>query len=304
MNDHIAKKSIFTSLLFFLVICLSFQLCYSQSPKIGKRIDLGKLELQALKETSGIAASRKNKNVFWLHNDSGDRNVIYAVNSQAKHLGTYQIVGAKPGDWEDIAVGPGPNESQNYIYVGDIGDNDAKHKMQYVYRVLEPKVSETQKPARIKLYGAKRISFIYPDGPRDAETLMVDPETKDIFIVSKREAKVHVYRAPFPQLTTQPITLQKVAALPVSWVVAGDISPSGREILIKTYDAIYYWVRPPQKPLWQAFQQEPVMLPYFLEPQGEAIAWRSDGMGYLTVSEVFKRIPAHLYFYPRLSPAN
>ncbi|MFQ5632582.1 MAG: hypothetical protein ACE5I1_27760, partial [bacterium] len=142
------------------------------------------------------------------------------------------------------------------------------------------------------------------DGPRDAETLMVDPLTKDIFIISKREAKVHVYRAPFPQLTSQPITLQLVATLPVSWVVAGDISPSGREILIKTYDAIYYWVRQRQKPLWQAFAREPVMLPYYLEPQGEAIAWQADGMGYYTVSEVFKRIPAHLYFYPRLSPGK
>lgn len=296
------KHRHFIFLLLSLLFIVASQPCFSQAPKIGKRIDFGKLELDDLNEISGIAASRKNKNVFWLHNDSGDRNVIYAVNAQARHLGTYEIVGAKHGDWEDIAIGPGPSEGQHYIYIGDIGDNDANHNMQYIYRVLEPKVSETQVPVRIKLYGAQKISFVYPDGPRDAETLMVDPLTKDIYIVSKREAKVFVYCAPYPQHTSQPITLQRVAVLPISWVVAGDISPTGNEILIKTYDAIYYWSRTPQKPLWQAFSQESVMLPYYLEPQGEAIAWQADGMGYITVSEVFKKIPAHLFFYPRLSP--
>ncbi|MCA9743360.1 MAG: hypothetical protein H6695_07445 [Deferribacteres bacterium] len=289
---------------FFLILALLSASAYSQPPKIGKRITLATLTFDDLQEVSGIAASRQNANVVWLHNDSGDRNFIYAFNTRLQHLGSYEIVGAKAGDWEDIAIGPGPQDGQHYLYIGDIGDNDAKHDLHYIYRVLEPRVRADQRPAQIKLYGAQKITFIYPDGKRDAEALMVDPVSKDLYIVSKREAHVHVYRAAYPQLTSQPITLQKVAVLPISWVVAGDISATGNEILLKTYDAIYYWPRLPDKPLWQSFEREAEMLPYFLEPQGEAIAWRADGMGYFTISEVFKGIPAPLYFYPRLSPAK
>lgn len=294
----------FLRLFFLLTFAFHAHAVFAQTPKIDKRVALGTLDLDELQEISGIAASRQNANVVWLHNDSGGRNVIYAFNTRLQHLGSYQIVGAQAGDWEDIAVGPGPQDGQHYIYVGDIGDNDAEHDLRYIYRVQEPRVRADQKPARIKLYGAKRMTIIYPDGKRDAETLMVDPLTKDLYVVSKREANVHVYRAAYPQLTTQPITLQKVAVLPISWVVAGDISATGNEILIKTYDAIYYWTRLRDKPLWQSFEQTPEMLPYFLEPQGEAVAWKADGMGYFTISEVLKGIPAQLYFYPRLSPAK
>lgn len=300
MRSILSRLSVSISLLALFQVLMAPSVGYCQAPKIGKRIDLGKLQLEALEETSGIAASRKNRDVFWLHNDSGTRSVIYAVNRQARHLGIYEIVGAQPGDWEDIAVGPGPQSGVDYLYIGNIGDNDAEHVLCYIYRVPEPRVLATQPPARVKLLGTQTIAVRYPDGPRDAETLMVDPITRDIYIISKREAQVHVYRAPYPQSVAQPITLELVAKLPISWVVAGDISSDGREILIKTYDAIYYYRRPSAAPLWHAFAREGIMLPYYLEPQGEAIAWDAEGRGYITVSEVYFKIPAHLYFYPRI----
>jgi hypothetical protein len=43
--------------------------------------------------------------------------------------------------------------------------------------------------------------FQYPDGSRDAETLLLDPLTKDIYVISKREFEdIRVYRAPYPTL--------------------------------------------------------------------------------------------------------
>ena len=33
------------------------------------------------------------------------------------------IAGADNCDWEDIAVGPGPDPQKTYIYIGDIGGN-------------------------------------------------------------------------------------------------------------------------------------------------------------------------------------
>jgi len=269
-------------------------------PEIGERRDFGELSYDKLNEVSGIAASRKNPGIFWLHNDSGDGNFIYAINSTAQLVGIYEVIGAKERDWEDIAIGPGPAEGQQYLYIGNFGDNDAEYPIKHIYRVMEPRVLPNQEPRRIKLYGTQDISFVFPDGKRDAETLMVDPLNLDIYVVSKREEKVGVYRAPYPQPVGRPTPLKLVTRLPLSWIVAGDISADGREILLKTYDAIYYWERKPGESIADALNKPSHMLPYFLEPQGEAIAWKADGMGYFTVSEEYKKIPAHLYFYPRI----
>ena len=84
---------------------------------------LGTVESSLLTEISGVAASRKNADVLWVHNDSGDSARIYAMSIQGKHLGVYNLVGASATDWEDIAVGPGPVEGQDYVYAGDVGDN-------------------------------------------------------------------------------------------------------------------------------------------------------------------------------------
>lgn len=278
------------------------------SQVFDSREDLGLIEYDPIDEASGIAASRKNTDVLWTHNDSGDLNRIYGLNTQGEHLGVYTISGANARDWEDIAVGPGPTAGENYIYVADIGDNSAQYETKYIYRVLEPDVSSTQDPVNITLTNVETISFQYPDGKRDAETIMIDPLNKDIYIVSKREEFVRVYRLAYPQSTTQTITAIHVATLDLTGgqggalgrTVGGDISHTGFEILIKTRVKIYYWPRNASENLWEAFAVSPVTLPYIEEPQGEAVAWAPDARGYYTVSEEPGGTPAHLYFYPRI----
>jgi len=268
----------------------------------GERVNLGLIEYNRIGEASGIAASRKNKDVLWTHNDSGDLSYIYAFNTHGKHLGRYYIYGVSSVDWEDMAIGPDPVDGEYYIYIGEIGDNNARRDLKYIYRVPEPDVDADQSPVDTTLSGAERLAFRYPDGKRDAETLMVDPLTGDIYVVSKRETNVRVYRAPYPQTfhpgpTTEAVTLEHVATLGFSDAVGGDISPSGLEILIKTYHTIYYWCRTPEQKLWQAFDDDPLRVPYIPEPQGEAVCWAPDGLGYYTISE---GRPTYLYFYPRL----
>ena len=281
----------------------------ADKPIFGPRIDKGLIESDLINEASGIATSRKNLGVLWTHNDAGDPSRIYALNSQGEHLGVYTIDGVRARDWEDMALGPGPLAGEHYLYIGDIGDNKAAKSLKFIYRVPEPVVDESQPPADTIISGAEIITFQYPDGNRDAETLMIDPSTRDIYVVSKEEINVRVYRAPYPQPTTDTVILQPVATLDLQgaafskakMVTAGDISISGLEILIKTYTTIYYWRRVPAQNLWQAFDNKPVKVPYINEPQGEAIAFASDGMGYYTMSEEDGGRPAHLYFYPRLS---
>ena len=192
-------------------------------------------------------------------------------------------------------------DGQHYIYIGEIGDNSANRDLKYIYRVPEPAVHAGQSPIDTTITGVEKITFQYPDGNRDAETLMVDPLTKDIYVVSKREYSVRVYLATFPQSTTETIILDHAATLPVTGAVGGDISNTGLEILIKTYFYMFYWSRTPEQSLPQVLVNDPVIVPYIPEPQGEAVCWASDGMGYYTISEEGVGKPAHLYFYPRLT---
>src|SRR5215207_1575918 len=62
-----------------------------------------------LVEISGVAASRAHPGVLWTHNDSGGAPEVYAVAQDGADLGTYAVDGARATDWEDIAVGPGPD---------------------------------------------------------------------------------------------------------------------------------------------------------------------------------------------------
>lgn len=289
---------VFTSILSFV--------SHADDPDFGNQTDLGLIEHAPINEASGIAASRGNPDVLWTHNDSGDSPRVFAFNTQGEHLGVYSIVGVSIRDWEDMAVGPGPVDSQQYLYIGEIGDNSAQYDLKYIYRVPEPAVDPKQAPVNTTINGVERIAFRYPDGRRDAETLMVDPLTKDIYIISKREANVGVYRAPYPQSTTDPIILEHVATLSLNQVVAGDISPSGFEILITTYTTVYCWRRTSEQNLWEVFTKKPETLPYSEEPQGEAICWKADSMGYYTISEERGGTPAHLYLYPRFDapPVN
>lgn len=275
----------------------------AQSPQFGSQINMGLVESPLINEASGLAASRKNTDVLWTHNDSGDKNRIFALNTNGKHLGIYQIGSYIARDWEDIAIGPGPENGEDCLYIGDIGDNGASHTLNYIYRILEPAIKSDQAATDtlISNNDVATIVFRYPDGPRNAEALMVDPVTKDIYIISKHETKAHVYLAPYPQLINKIFLLKHVATLNLSYVVAADISATGKEILIKTYMNIFYWQRNLSDTLWQVLTTTPDTLPYSMEPQGESVCWAGDEKGYYTLSEEPFNLPAYLYFYPRLN---
>ncbi len=283
----------------FLATCAHTQ----PPPEFSEREDRGVVINDAINEASGLAASRTQPGVLWTHNDSGDTTRIFAVGTGGENLGEFYPEGTSATDWEDIALGPGPTEGINYIFVGEIGDNFALRETKTIYRFPEPKVERNGTPGMTSVRGVEAITLRYPDGARDAEALMIDPQTRDIYIVSKREDAVRVYRAPYPQSTTGTTTLEHVATLDsLTLITAGDISADGGEIILKNYLAVYYWHRKPGESVGEAMSRRPTLLPYTPEPQGEAITW--DRGGYWTLSEEFQNVPARLYFYPRKKAAT
>jgi len=263
----------------------------------GRKV--GVIETEMIREASGMVASRKNADVLWVHNDSGDAARLFAIDAQARLLGVCAVTGARARDWEDIAIGPGPETSRHYLYIGDIGDNRARHASVRIYRIAEPEVTSSQPFGKMRIGPAETLELTYPDGPRDAETLLVDPQTRDIYIISKRQMFNTVYRAPYPQSTTAPTVMEHVAVLPWGFAVAGDVSPDGRRIIVRSPYNASLWQRPEGQPLWRAFKGKPVGIPLMSEPQGEAISFDGKGRGYFTLSEMAN--PPLYYFASALS---
>ena len=180
------------STIIIMLICNT--IIAQELPEFGNRIDMGMIQSSELVEASGIVKSRKNAHVLWSHNDRNHQNRLFAINTQGKHLGVYRIDGIENRDWEDIAIGPGPVADLDYIYIGEVGDNYSEYDLKYIYRFPEPEVDFHQEPIETTIFNAEKIIFQYPDGNRDSETIMIDPLTKDLYVVSKREFEdIRVY---------------------------------------------------------------------------------------------------------------
>lgn len=272
-----------------------------QIPRFAPGEQVGVLQSQLIDEASGIVASRKNPGVLWVHNDSDDTPRIFAINETGKLLGTYRTRGARQRDWEDIAIGPGPDPKKDYLYIGDIGDNKAKRKTITVYRIAEPAVEMDHPAAETAVGPAEAIELEYPDGPRDAETLMVDPLNRDIYIISKRETRSRVYRSAYPQRTNGRTVMVHVADLPWGWAVGGDITPDGQTVVVRGYFNASVWQRSKGQYLRQVFDGEGSRLQLLIEPQGEAICFDSRGRDCYTVCE---GTGAPIYLYRRADSAR
>lgn len=258
----------------------------------GKQI--GTVQTTLIAEASGIVASRKNPGVLWVHNDSGDAARVYAINIEGKLLGIYRINEAHCNDWEDIAIGPGPVLQREYLYIGDIGDNRAKRPSLTVYRVPEPRIDPNHVLAEMEIGPADPIHLVYPDGSKDAETLMVDPLNGDIYVITKRELFCRVYRVPCPQSVKKPIVMDLVATLPWGLAVGGDISSDGQLVIIRGLYNASMWVRPKGEQLWQVFRTKQFRLELMQEPQGEGICFDAEGHGYFTIGEM---VHAPIYYF-------
>jgi hypothetical protein len=82
-------------------------------------VSWGTASAPALVELSGLAASRRNLDVLWTHND-GSRDRLYALRLDGTLLATWRL-NQTVDDLEDLAIGPGPTPGVTYLYVGDIG---------------------------------------------------------------------------------------------------------------------------------------------------------------------------------------
>lgn len=249
--------------------------------------ELGRIASNQLDEVSGIAASRQNPNILWMHND-GDADRLYAVHTSGQVVARV-LLPVKITDLEDIAIGPGPEHGVDYLYLGDIGGNDEDRGKVRVFRFPEPKFRSGHS---IEMTAGKmeRLRLTYPrDKSYDAETILVDPATGDVYIVTKesKRARVFVARADRWKENGQTM-LEPLGKLDLKYISGGDISRDGSHILLRRESRGWLWSRGEGESISAALAKPPRQVPVRLEDQslnGEAIAFEPDGSAYYTVSE-------------------
>lgn len=256
----------------------------TRCPTVAAPAKLGQPWDPTIDEASGLVASRAHAGALWTHNDSGDAARLFALSTAGASLGTFEIVGATAHDWEDIALGPGPTPG-DFLYIGDIGDNPKARPHVTVYRLPEPDIAAAG-GAAVEATGAEAITLTYPGGPEDAEALLIDPISGDLFIVTKGDT-TRLLRHPAPLVAGGPFLMQEIAPIqaPIAFVTAGEVSPRGDFVALRTYGAALLWLRPRGGAIADALQGPPCTLSLAAEIQGEALGIASDSAGYFTVSE-------------------
>jgi hypothetical protein len=271
----------------------------SQAPEHGPTV-VGDFGVDAVPEASGLGASRRIPGVLYILDDGPGTSEIWVVRPGSAPLGAMQIAGLRGRDTESLTVAACGSDSEQWcVYVGDIGDNPRVRETVQVWRLPEPDLSAgiPEQP-----FAADAITLRYPDGPHDAEALLVDGAgvphlvTKDAGVGADGRpglGAARLYAAPgfadgvMSDLGAVPLPApaEPLAAAFVGVVVTGGDALPGR-VLLRTYDHIVELTAPSaDAPLADMAAWPARELPSPREPQGEAVAYAADGCGLYTVGE-------------------
>jgi hypothetical protein len=224
--------------------------------------------LDGVPEASGLAASRKHPGRLWTLNDSGQPQLT-SVDAKGAVTGTVRLTGASLDDWEALAVGPCPAGS--CLFVGDIGDNDAKRRRITIYRLPEPDAASGTAPVSDVFHAT------YPDGAHDAEALLVAGDGT-LYIVTKGDTgPVALYRFPRDLRAGAEVKLERVGQplstkpAAMSRITDGSVSPDGQWVALRTQSRLAFH-RSADLFAGRWNEASHVDLAPLREPQGEGVA--------------------------------
>lgn len=233
----------------------------------------GRMEHPALREVSGLVASRRHPGIFWAHNDSGNAPALFALRADGSLVREYAV--AAPNlDWEDIAI-----DDLGHLYVGEIGNNGGRLPVRGVYTIDEPDPTAPDVgvlPLRSESY------YRFPDSGRfDAEGLFLSGGRA--IVVSKRSdrGEAELWAAPLepPAPIFRPAMPERLGTLPgfVEGVTGADLSADGRYLAATGYAVLRVYERD-ERGAWL-----PIAGLRFQADGVEAIAW--DGGDLILASE-------------------
>ncbi len=255
----------------------------------GQAVDVeGRLQSEAISESSGLVASRTHQGVFWTHNDSGDVPRIFAIDRGGSLLAEFAVGGARHRDWEDIAI-----DDAGHLFLADIGNNRSRRRDLTVYRVPEPDPRSAVRRVQVEralrfrygnqVIGSSGLNF-------DAESLIWHAGALYVFTKHRADTQSQVYRLE-DQAGGEPQVLQPLGAIELgvegmnpdlAQATAADASADGRRIVVLTYGAIHLF-EPAGAALWPLTPIRRIALDSRETRQAESIAW--DGTSLLFGNE-------------------
>lgn len=306
MSTHPFSR-ITVALLGGLLLCLSSPVkSAAQDPDSLPVTRVGEVVHPPVDEMSGIVRSTRHGNVWWVHNDSGDRARLFAIDSTGairrspRMTGRYafgraadttgvevwpgvQLSGASNVDYEDIAM------RNDTLYVGDFGNNANRRRDLGIYELPEPHHSTPY------VRPMKFIPIAYPDQNRyppkkrhyDAEGLFVDHGT--LFVLTKRRdttgsitAGTTLYRVEteHPHRTNRLHEVDRHSSIPPPTAAAR--SPSGDRLAVLSYATVWVFPRPTESSKWLSTTPRKIDLPAKQLKQSEAVTW--DGPNTLRIT--------------------
>jgi len=251
---------------------------------------LALLHDERLLEISGIAASRRDDGLLWLHNDSGDKPRIFAIDTLGNLVAEIALLQATHRDYEDMASAT--IDGIHWLYIGDVGDNSKRRDRVTVYRFVEPAIASSLRDTAFSIT-VEHMHMRYPDGPRDCEALFVDPRDGYIYLIEKTGlVSCGVYRTAWQTGDTDAV-LERVFDVripqslgPLRLVTGADFASTADRIVVRTYGAMYEYSLPGATSPLDVLNTEPsTTLTKPVLQQAEAVCYTRDGRHIYTTSE-------------------
>lgn len=228
-----------------------------------------------LRETSGVAVSRRHAGLLWTNNDSGDGPYLYLTDTTGALYARFTVHGARAVDWEGLALGPCVTaqwHGRTCIYIADTGDNDQRRARVMLYAVPEPE----SLPARGRTgvtETARALRLRYADRARDAEALATLPGGTLSLVTKGRTGVVLRFDIPPESWAEGEFVLARPDTLPIEpqvalgrWVTDAAADPDGIHVVVRTYTELYRFRIGPRWTL-----AGPPCRVGFVEPQGEGV---------------------------------
>ena len=271
----------------------------------------GRITEPLLAEVSGLAVTRWSDDRLWAINDSGGDAALYLLDGRGVYLGKVEVSGATNVDWEELATFY--YEGRPHIVIADIGDNAnqrdgetvGKRSFVTLYIVEEPRIKGARPALNQRVAVSWSQQFVYEDGPRDCESIAVDPDSGKLLLISKRTNPPILYELPLgPDLEGQKLVAKRVDyvdGLPIPrdkeklpdnrygkysfQNTAMDISSDGRQAAVLTYGATWLFKRQPGESWAEVFARDPMLVATPFLAQAEALAFTPDGRSLYVTSE-------------------
>lgn len=292
------------SLISAILIASATLASVAAEPPFAGPVVAGTLAAPPKNETSGIAASRRNPDLLWVHDDSGGKPFLHAVSTTGALRGSLQIGGGvKNEDWEDIAAVE--LDGKAWLVIADVGDNDAQRRDLRVHLVEEPSADRLAIAGMLAQRPTATFRLRYEDGPRDCESIAVDARERMIYLLTKRNTPPRLYRFPLPSpLQDGEVVARFVTSVPHlppptalqarlpghlgkrrAQPCAMDFATDGSAAVALTYGDVVLYPRRPGETWGVALAREPIRLAEHNLPQTEAACFSPDGQHIFVASE-------------------